>query len=283
MGRFRYFLSLIFCLLLLGCSSLRLSNGFAELESRFGGRLGVSALNTATGERINYRADERFPMCSTFKAILVAAVLHRAGTSDVFLKKKLPITRKTVADAGYSPITTKRAGDGMSIGELCAATLQYSDNAAANLLMKELGGPGAVTEFARLLGDETFRLDRWEPELNSARPADPRDTTTPGAMVETLHTLLVSNSLAPAQNERFQTWLKGNTTGNKRLRAGVPRDWLVGDKTGSGSYGTTADIGIVYPPADSPWLLAVYFTQPEKDAALQEAVIAAATRLIMPE
>jgi beta-lactamase class A len=278
--RTRIRLLLLACLLPVGCSSLGLSSRFAELERASGGRLGLFAFNTATGEQAGYRANERFALCSTFKAILVAAVLYRAGKSDALLAKRLAVSAAATAQAGYSPITSQRVGRSMTVAELSAATLQYSDNAAANLLLNELGGPSAVTDFARLLGDEIFRLDRIEPYLNSAEPGDERDTTTPAAMGETLHKLLISNGLPALQHDRFENWLKGNTTGDKRLRAGVPVGWNVGDKTGTGSYGTTNDIGILYPPEGAPWIVAVYFTQNDKQAPARDDVVASATRLL---
>lgn len=249
----------------------------AQLEASSGGRLGVAAFDVGNNAQILHRADERFPLCSTFKVIAVSAILN-LGTKDAsVLKRRVAVHAQELV--AHSPITGKHAGADMSVADLCAAALQYSDNTAANLLVKLLGGTSAVTAFARLAGDETFRLDRWETELNSAIPGDPRDTSTPANMARSLQGLALANVLAEPQREQLQTWLKGNTTGATRIRAGVPSDWVVGDKTGAGSHGTTNDIAVIWPPTGSPIVLAVYFTQPAKDAPPRNDVVADAARI----
>ncbi|MFJ7565345.1 class A beta-lactamase [Herminiimonas sp. NPDC097707] len=253
----------------------------ARLEASAHGRLGLSALNTANGMRVQYRADERFPVCSTFKAIVAAAILQKGTTDKNLLNKRIRYNRDEVEKSGYAPITQTHIADGMSIAELCAATLQYSDNAAANFLMQELGGPAAVTAYARTIGDDTFRLDRWEPELNTAIPGDLRDTSTPAAMEKSVQRLTLGDALALPQREQLTAWLKGNTTGGKRMLAGVPKDWIVGDKTGTGSYGTTNDVGVIWPATGAPIVAAIYFTQHEKEARPRDDVIASATRIVV--
>ncbi|WP_076592292.1 class A beta-lactamase [Herminiimonas arsenitoxidans] len=252
-----------------------------KLEASAHGRFGVSAINTANGARVQYRADERFPFCSTFKAIAAAAILKKSESNHQLLQQRVSYTKEEVEKSGYAPITAKHIADGMTITELCAATLQYSDNAAANFLMKELGGPAAVTAYARTIGDDTFRLDRWEPELNTAIPGDLRDTSTPAAMQMSLQKLTLGNALALPQREQFVAWLQGNTTGGKRILAGVPKGWIVGDKTGTGSYGTTNDVGVIWPAKGAPIVAAIYFTQNEKDARPRDEVIASAARILV--
>ncbi|WP_166362806.1 class A beta-lactamase [Pseudomonas akapageensis] len=252
---------------------------FETLEGTAGGRLGVCAWNTADGRRILYRAEERFPFCSTFKVILAGAILAHSARVDGFLQRQVHYTKNDLVT--YSPVTEKHLTDGLTVAELCAAALQYSDNTASNLLMKLLGGPEAVTTFARSIGDRDFRLDRWETALNSALPGDPRDTTSPVAMAQSLHALALGDSLAVAQREQLQAWLRGNTTGAKRIRAGVPTDWQVGDKTGTGDYGTTNDVAVIWPSAGGPIVLAVYYTQLAADAKPRDDVIAAATRIVV--
>mgnify|MGYP003512876270 FL=1 len=181
----------------------------------------------------------------------------------------------------YSPITEKHLADGMTIFNLCAAAITQSDNTAMNLLIKKLGGLEAVTAFARSIGDNTFRLDRWEPKLNSAIPGDLRDTSTPAAMERSLQQLALSDALALPQRKQLQTWLKSNVTGNYRIRAGLPKAWIVGDKTGTGDYGTTNDIGIIWPPKRSPIVVAIYFTQNKKNAVKREDIIASVTHLLI--
>ncbi|RZL03555.1 MAG: class A beta-lactamase [Rubrivivax sp.] len=251
----------------------------AQLETASGGRLGVAAFDVANNARILHRAEERFPLCSTFKVIAVSAILSRSTKDDALLKQRVAIESSEVV--ANSPITGKHVGAGMSVADLCAAALQYSDNTAANLLVKLLGGPSAVTAFARLAGDDTFRLDRWETELNSAIPGDPRDTSTPANMARSLQGLALDNVLADPQRDQLQAWLKGNTTGAARIRAGVPSDWVVGDKTGAGAHGTTNDIAVLWPTQGSPIVLAIYFTQPDKNAPMRNDVIADASRIVV--
>lgn len=249
----------------------------AALESAAGGRLGIAALNTANGAWLNHRANERFALCSTFKVIAASAVLQRSATQAGLLQRRIAYKKDELV--AYSPITEKHVGDGLTVAELCAAALQYSDNTAANLLMKLLGGPAAVTAFARAIGDDQFRLDRWETELNTALPGDPRDTSTPAAMAASLQRLTLGDALGGAEREQLVAWMRGNTTGATRIRAGMPADWQVADKTGSGDYGTANDIGVAWPPGKPPIVLAIYFTQPGKDAAYRNDVLASAARI----
>ena len=258
------------------------NNELAKLEASANGRLGVAAINTGSGLRVHYRADERFPFCSTFKVMVAAAILKQSVADQDLLAKRIRYHKDELVKSGYAPITQKHIADGMTIAELCAATLQYSDNAAANFLVNELGGPAAITAYARSIGDNLFRLDRWEPELNSAIPGDERDTTTPAAMEKSLQGVTLRNALALPQREQLVTWLKGNTTGDKRLAAGVPKGWIVGDKTGTGSYGTTNDMGLLWPTHGGAPIVAVfYFTQNDKATAPRDDVIAAATRIVI--
>ena len=168
----------------------------------------------------------------------------------------------------------------MSVADLCAATLQYSDNSAANFLMTILGGPQAVTAFAHSIGNTVFRLERWETELNSAIPGDVRDTASPASMAHSLQQLLLGNSLPAPQRQQLDSWMRGNTTGDKRIRAGVPAGWQVADKTGSGAYGSVNDIGVAYPPGGAPLLIAVYYTREQKNADTNQDIITAATRIV---
>lgn len=256
---------------------------FAKLELSFGGRIGISAINTENNEHIQYRADERFPFCSTSKVIVVGAILNKSKKPPSILKKNIIYSQKELDNSGYHPITEKHIATGMSISELSEAALQYSDNAAMNFLIKQLGGTEAVTAYARSIGDKMFRLDRNEPELNTAIPNDVRDTTTPSAMEKSLQSLIIGNALLPSQREQLQVWLKNNTTGNATIRAGVPNGWIVGDKTGSGDYGTRNDIGIIWPAKCLPIVVAIYTTQNKKDAISRDDVIASATRILISE
>ena len=252
---------------------------FASLERAAGGRLGVYACDTGNGAQIRYRADERFPFCSTFKVMLIAAILARGAKAGGFLQQRIRYTRNDVVH--YSPVTAEHVGDGMLVSELCQAAMQHSDNTSANLLMKLLGGPQAVTAFARSIGDRAFRLDRWETQLNTAIPGDPRDTTTPAAMARSMQALVLGDVLPAPQRAQLQAWLRGNTTGAKRIRSAIPAGWQAGDKTGSGDYGTSNDLAVLWPPARAPIVLAVYYTQRKADAKWRDDVIAAAARIVV--
>jgi len=168
----------------------------------------------------------------------------------------------------------------MTLAELCAAALNYSDNTAANLLLASLGGPQALTAYARSIGDPVTRLDRIEPDLNEAVPGDPRDTTTPAAMLQNLHTLLFGEVLSAASKDQLTTWLLGNRTGDARLRAGLPPGWRCGDKTGSGERGSTNDIGVIWPPQSAPVLVTVYLTETSATSEARNATLADVGRAI---
>ncbi len=229
----------------------------AAIEAKVGGRLGVAVLATDSGRRIEYRAEERFPMCSTFKFLAVAAVLHRADEKQEQLDRFIPYTAADLLE--YAPVTREHVGEGgMKVSALCAAAITVSDNTAANLLLKTIGGPEGLTRYARALGDRQTRLDRVEPELNNITLGDERDTTTPAAMLEDLRALLLGEKLSPTSRAHLENWMVENKTGDNLIRAGLPKDWRVGDKTGRGGLGATGDIAIIRPPGKAPLLLAVY-------------------------
>jgi beta-lactamase class A len=251
----------------------------ATLENASGGRLGVFALDTRQGAQLSYRGDERFPFCSTFKVILSGAILARSVRHAELMGQRIHYTQADMVH--YSPVTSANLAAGMTVAELCQAAIQHSDNTAANLLIKMLGGPQAVTAFAAASGNLTFRLDRWETELNSALPGDPRDTSTPAAMARSLQALTLGDILPAAQRAQLQGWLLGNTTGAHRIAAALPADWKCGDKTGTGDYGTANDLALLWPPARKPMVLAIYHTQRQPDASPRDDVIAAAARITL--
>ncbi len=251
----------------------------AALEKSAAGRLGVAALDTANGATLMHRADERFAFCSTCKVMIVSAILTRSAKEPGFLQQRVRYTKADLV--AYSPVTGRHVAEGMTIGELCAAGIDYSDNTSANLLMRIVGGPSAVTAFARSIGDDTFRLDRWETELNTAIPGDPRDTTTPAAMLASVQRLALGDALGAPQRDQLQAWMRANTTGGERIRAGVPAGWDVIDKTGTGDYGATNDVAVVWPPAKPPIVLVTYFTQRDRDAKSRSDVLADAARIVV--
>jgi beta-lactamase class A len=253
--------------------------GFAALEAELGGELGVAAIDGANGRTVGHRQGQRFPMCSSFKAVLAAAILARAQREAGLLDKEVALPKSVFVN--YSPVTGKHVGGTMSVADLCAAALQYSDNTAANALLRELKGPEALTRYARALGDPDFRLDRWETELNSALAGDARDTTTPQAMARTLRKLVLGDGLAPASQARLRDWMLGNTTGGSRIRAAVPPGWKVADKTGTGAYGSASDIAVVYPPDREPVVLVIYTRRFARDAEARSDIIARAAGLAL--
>ncbi|MCX4756832.1 class A beta-lactamase [Kitasatospora purpeofusca] len=259
-----------------------LTDRLRTLEGAYSARLGVFAKDIATGRTVAYRAHEPFPLCSTFKTIAVAAVLRDLDRDGTFLARRLHYTAKDVTDSGYAPITGLPANleAGMTVEELCAAALQYSDNAAANLLLRELGGPESITRFCRSIGDRVTRLDRWEPALNSAEPGRLTDTTSPHALGLTYARLTLGPTLGARDRQRLTKWLLGNTTGANRLRAGLPSTWAVAEKTGTGNYGTTNDAGVTWPQSVGPIVLTVLSTKHAPDAPADEPLIAAAARLV---
>jgi beta-lactamase class A len=254
-----------------------------ELEREHTARLGVYARNLRTGRTVVYRADERFPMASVFKTLAAAAVLRDLDRDGEFLARRVRYTRDYVTKSGYSPITEKHVATGMTVGELCDATIRFSDNTAGNLLLKELGGPTAVTRFCRSIGDRVTRLDRWEPELNSAEPWRVTDTTSPRAVGTTYARLVLSTALEPRDRARLTDWLLRNTTSTEKFRKALPADWLVADKTGGGRYGTNNDVGVVWPPDGPPIVLSVLTTQPEEDAVADNPLVARTAALLAAE
>ena len=259
-----------------------ISRGIAALEARSGGRLGVAALDTQTGAAFAHRGDERFPMCSTFKALVAGLVLARVDQGRERLDRRIRYGRDVLIT--HSPATEKHVGEGMTVGALCEATVTLSDNAAANLLLDTFGGPPALTAFVRTLGDKVTRLDRREPELNIVKPGDQRDTTSPRAMLGSLRALTLGTALSPASRQQLAAWLVANQTGDKRLRAGLPAGWKVGDKTGSwgdGKGGTTNDIAVIWPPGRAPILITAYLNGSTLPDDQRSAVIAEVARIVV--
>jgi beta-lactamase class A len=229
----------------------------AAIEARIGGRIGVTALDTGNSRRLDYRQDERFPMCSTFKFLAAAAVLKRVDEKQEKLERFVPYGAKEILE--YAPVTKEHLKDGgMTLDALCVAAIEQSDNTAGNLLLNAIGGPAGLTNFVRTFGDRVTRLDRIEPELNSAIPGDERDTTTPAAIRSDMRRLLLGDALSESSRRQLEDWLHRTETGGPMIRAGVPKNWIIGDKTGRGSNGATNDIAIMRPPGRAPILLAIY-------------------------
>lgn len=256
-------------------SNQEFTSKIAALEGQIGGRLGVVVMSASGIALFSYRDNERFAMCSTFKALLVAAILAKVDTRTESLQRVIPYDQSDILD--YAPITKSKlvSGNGnMTLAELSAAAIQYSDNTAANLLLETIGGPQGLTNYLRSIGDNITRLDRNEPSLNTNIAGDLRDTTTPIAMAETLQKILIEDYLSPASKEQLKVWMYGNTTGDSKLRAGFNQDWMIGDKTGSGSNDASNDIAIVFPRGLAPFVITVFYTGSAASNSEKNAVIA---------
>ena len=257
------------------------NEALASIERTAQGRLGVAMLDTGSGLALGWRQDERFAMASTFKAVLAGWMLALVDQGKERLDA--PVHYAAADVVAYSPVSGARAGDGggLTVGELCAATVSLSDNTAANVLLARHGGPAGFTAFVRSLGDPITRLDRTEPTLNEAAVGDPRDTTTPLAMLQTMQKLVLGNALSPTSRAWLQRWLVETSTGDKRLRAGVP-GWKVGDKTGTaGDSGTANDIGVLWPQGGgAPVLVTCYLTRSIAPPEQRDAAIAQVARAV---
>jgi beta-lactamase class A len=253
------------------------SKEFRQLEDEFDARLGVYAIDTGTGRSVGYRADERFAYCSTFKVLVAAQVLD--DTTDAELDQ---VVRYSADDlVTYSPITEKHVADGMTLRAIADAALRHSDNTAANLLLRHLGGPQKIKQQLRELGDEITEPVRSETALNEATPGDRRDTSTPRALAQDLRAYAVGDALEPDDRDVLTGWMRDNTTGGELIRAGVPDRWIVGDKTGSGGYGTRNDIAVLWPPNRAPIVLTVLSSRDQKDADYDNALIARAAETVV--
>jgi beta-lactamase class A len=260
-------------------TSAKLRSDIARIEIESGGRLGVAILDTMTRAQVGHHADDLFPMCSTFKFLAAAVVLKRVDDEQEQLGRLIPVGAGDVVP-GSSHIKTPVPG-GLTMAELCEAAMIYSDNTAGNLILASLGGPQAITDYARTLGDTMTRLDRNEPTLNESIPGDPRDTTTPNAMLKNMQALLIGEALSTASKKQLTQWLLGNKTGDTRLRAGLPVGWRVGDKTGTGDRGSTNDIAIIWPPDRAPVLIATYLTETSAAPERRNATIADIARAVV--
>lgn len=253
-----------------------------EIEMGVGGRLGIAALDMQSDRRVDYRSSLLFPMCSTFKLLLAGAVLSKIDHGSETLDREIPLTQADILD--YAPVTKPLLAKGkITVAQACAAAVVDSDNSAANLLLSSIGGPGALTLFARTLGDKTTHLDRIEPFLNEAMPGDARDTTSPAAMLNDLGVLVLQDALSTASREMLTDWLVKSSTGLAKLRAGMPAGWKVGDKTGMGERGSTCDVAIAWPPGRKPLLIAAYLTESDASVAERNKALADVARLVVGE
>lgn len=269
--------------LLAGCGAAEAQTrrlpALAVLErSTRGGRLGVFVLDVASGRTLSHRADERFLMCSTFKALLAGAVLARVDAGAERLDRRVAVPREGLP--GNSSVTLAHAGGSMTVGELCEATVTISDNEAANLLLPTVGGNAGLTAFARRLGDRMTRLDRSEPEVNLI--AGVYDTTTPRAYAGSMQALVLGRALSRGSREQLWAWLQAASTGTRRLKAGLPSSWRVGHKTGTSddTVGQTNDVAVALRPNGSAVIVAAYVQAPRISDRAREAILADLGRIV---
>ena len=249
----------------------------SDLEERHGGRLGVAALDVGSGRRVLWRGQERFPYCSTFKAFLAVAVLERVQRDEERLDRAVPITPADMIP--HAPVTEPAVGGALTIRELLQAMVEVSDNPAANILIREMGGIAVWRQWWPTFGDTTTLISRLEPDLNTALPDDPRDTCLPEQTLSNIREMAFSDRLTPDNDALLHDWLLASPTGPNRIKAGVPEGWSVAHKTGTGANGTTNDVGMLTPLTGSPVILAAYFTgATEATDDQRDAVIADATR-----
>ncbi|MFH7832304.1 class A beta-lactamase Bla1 [Bacillus luti] len=250
---------------------------FSQLEKKYDARLGVYAIDTGTNQTISYRPNERFAFASTYKA-LAAGVLLQQNAMDK-LNEVIKFTKEDLVE--YSPVTERHVDTGMTLGEIAEAAVRYSDNTAGNILFHKIGGPKGYEQALRQMGDRVTMSDRFETELNEAIPGDIRDTSTAKAIATNLKAFTVGNALPVHKRNILTEWMKGNATGDKLIRAGVPTDWIVGDKSGAGSYGTRNDIAIVWPPNRAPIIIAILSSKDEKEATYDNQLIANAAKVVI--
>lgn len=253
------------------------SFSFEGISLEVGGDLGVSVLDTETGRTSGWNETSLYPLNSTFKFLLAGCVLQRVDRAQERLDRRVAVQASDIV--AWSPVVENAVGGTMTVERLCEAAMMHSDNAAANLLLHSVGGPDALTSTLRHIGDQVTRVDRFETELNDVPPGDFRDSSSPLQMLETMQLFLLGDVLSATGKAQLSKWMVGNTTGGERIRAGVPSDWTVGDRTGTGPRGETATIAAIYPPNRKPLLMTVYIRQSSQDPVTQAGTHAELARI----
>ncbi|WP_242256118.1 class A beta-lactamase BlaIII [Bacillus cereus group sp. BfR-BA-01379] len=253
------------------------NQSFAKLEKEYDAKLGIYALDTGTNQTVAYHSDDRFAFASTSKSLAVGALLRKNSLEA--LDQRITYTHEDLSN--YNPITEKHVDTGMTLKELADASVRYSDSTAHNLILKQLGGPSEFEKILREMGDTVTTSERFEPELNEVHPGETHDTSTPEAIAKTLQSFTLGTALPTEKRELLVDWMKRNTTGDKLIRAGVPKGWEVADKTGAGSYGTRNDIAIIWPPNKKPIVLAILSNHDKEDAKYDDKLIADATKVVL--
>ena len=267
----------VLCFLIPTTSAIAAGDGLIDtvtaVEARLGGRVGVAIYDTETGRSWEHRAEERFPLSSTFKSFACGAVLSRVDAGKESLDRVVKIARSDLVS--YSPVTKKRTGpDGMTMARVCEAAVTVSDNTAGNIILKSLNGPAGFTTYMRSIGDQATRLDRWETDLNQGTPGDERDTTTPKFAANTLHNLLLGDVLSVQSRKQLTHWMLNDKVADALFRSVLPTGWRIADKTGAGGHGSRALIAVMWPPQSKPIIAAVYLTDNDAKFAVRNAAIA---------
>lgn len=250
------------------------------VEQRLDARVGVALYDSGTGETWDYHGNDRFPITSTFKTLACAALLAKVDNGTVDLDRRVAFSKDDLVT--YSPVTETHAEEeGMSLRSLCEATMATSDNTAANLVLEAINGPDGVTAYVRDLGDSVTRLDRTETSLNEATPGDLRDTTSPNAMVANLRKLVLGGALSDGSRATLTSWLKGNRVSDNLLRAAIPREWEIADRSGAGGYGSRSITAVLWPPQREPLVIAIYMTETEASFDARNAAIVEIGRAVL--
>ncbi|MGK8235028.1 class A beta-lactamase [Roseovarius sp. MS2] len=257
---------------------LHLAATIDRIEQKLDARVGVVIRDSGSDWTVSHRAEERFLMASTFKTMLCGAVLHRVDEGDLDLEERIAIKAAEVLE--YAPVTEKMVGETMSVGELCHAALDMSDNTATNLLIDRIEGPQSVTAFLREIGDPVSRLDRREPDVNTFAPDDPRDTTTPEAMVSTMETLLTGDALSPQSRAQLVDWMSDGGVTGALIRASTPAGWHVADRSGSGNFNRNI-VAMVTPPDREPYFIAIFLSDADADFNTRNGAVIELSKAVM--
>jgi beta-lactamase class A len=248
------------------------------IEQDFDARVGLVIRESGSDWSVSHRADERFLMASTFKTLLCGAVLTRVDAGEIDLAEPIAITAADILD--YAPVTETMIGSTMAVGDLCHAALDKSDNTATNLLIDRIGGPQSVTDFLRAIGDGVSRLDRREPEVNTFAPGDPRDTTSPDAMVATLEVLLTGDALSLRSRAQLVDWMSGGGVTGALIRASTPEGWHVADRSGSADFNRNI-VAMVTPPNRGPYFIAIFLSDAKADFDTRNAAVIELSEAVM--
>jgi len=243
-----------------------------QVEQKLGARVGVSVFDIGANESWNYNGDDKFPLMSTFKALACAKLLADVEKGIQSFDTSMVIKESSLI--AWSPVAEKRIGEKMNLKQACSAAMLMSDNTATNIVLTGIKGPKALTQFMRSMGDNVTRLDRIEPDLNEALDGDERDTTTPNAMVKSLHKLLFGDVLSHDSKQQLKQWMIDNKVTGSLLRSVLPKNWSIADRSGSGGFGSRGITAVVWSEQHAPIIISIYLTQTSASFAQRNKAIA---------